>query len=368
MSKHLMTRQAVLLFLLLALCRMSAAAQQIPEPKLTPAPSTDGQHAVVREGVALHDRGDFDGAIRRYESVLAENPSNLAALYEMGFSYSAKKDYRKALEVAYRGAEFKSPQLPAFYLLIGNNLDLLGETDRAVEVYKKAIKQFPGDGLLHYNLAVAYRNQGKLDEAKQSLKAGLAVAPEHASSHFMLAVIFYNTGYKSPALLVAARFLAIEPASQRSPAALRLVRTLLTGGASAGSKPGEINLTLELDAKKDEGDFGAVDMMLGLSAALALTDKEKEKSEAQKLVGQFETALAVLAERSDGKQSKFVPQFYAPYFIEMKQRGHVEAFVYHALQSSGLPGVREWIDSNAGRVMQFLVWSKKYQWPTDLKP
>jgi hypothetical protein len=30
--------------------------------------------------------------------------------------------------------------------------------------------------------------------------------------------------------------------------------------------------------------------------------------------------------------------------------------------------VREWIDANAGRVMHFLVWSKKYQWPTDLKP
>lgn len=360
--------RSALTLLLLALCCTAATARQLPEPKLTPAPPTEAQAAAIRAGVALHDSGDYDGAIRKYESVLAENPSNLTALYEMGFSYAAKKEYKKALELAYRGAEYKSPQLPAFYLLIGNNLDLLGETDKAVEVYRKAIQQFPGDGMLHYNLAVAHRNKGRLDEAKKSLKAGLAVAPGHASSHLMLAVIFHTTGYKTPALLAVSRFLAIEPASPRSPAAVRLVRALLAGGASAGSKPGEINVTLAPDVKKDEGDFAAVDTILGLSAALALMDKEKDKTEAQKLVGQFEAALAVLAERVDKKQSQFVPQFYVPYFVEMKQQGHVEAFVYHALQTSGLPGVREWIDANGGRVMQFLIWSKRYEWPTDLKP
>ena len=82
----------------------------------------------------------------------------------------------------------------------------------------------------------------------------------------------------------------------------------------------------------------------------------------------METVLAVLAEQSGKKQSTFVQQFYVPYFVELKQRGHVEAFVYHALQSSGLPGVREWTEANAGRVMQFLIWSKKYQWPADAKP
>ena len=363
-----MTFKKALLPLLLVLCCAEAGARQLPEPKLTPQPSTDAQTAAIREGVALHERRDFDGAIRKYESVLAENPSNVLALYEIGYAYFAKKEYKKSLEFGYRGAGYKSPELPGFYLLIGNNLDLLGEPDKAIEVYKKALKQFPGDGMLHYNLAVTYRSKGKLDEAKKSLKAGLAAAPEHASSHLLLAVIFYNTGYKTPALLAASRFLVLEPASQRSPAALKLLSTVLAGGASAGSKPGEINLTLDLDAKKDEGDFGGVDTVLGLSAALALTEKEKGKTEAQKFVSQFETVLAVLAEQSEKRQTKFVPQFYVPYFVEMKQKGHVEAFVYHALKSSGLPGVREWADSNGGRIMQFLIWSKNYKWPADATP
>ena len=361
-------KKPILPLLLLALCCAHAAARQLPEPKLTPAPTTDAQTSAIREGVALHDRGDFDGAIRKYEAVLAENPSNVTALYEMSYAYSAKKDYKKALEVALRGAEYKSNHLAGFYLLIGNNLDLLGEPDKAIEVYKKAVKQFPDNGLLHYNLALTYRGKGKLEEARKSLKTGLAAAPDHASSHLMLAALFHSGGYKTPALLAAARFLVLEPASQRSPAAVRLVRDILGGGASAGSKPNEINLTLDLNSKKDEGDFSAVDTVLGLSAALALTEKEKDKTEAQKLVSQLETVLAVLEEQSDKKPSTFVQKFYVPYFVELKRRGHVEAFVYHALQSSGLPGVREWAESNSGRVMQFLVWSKNYRWPADAKP
>src|SRR3954465_1900704 len=101
------TLTAVTLTLLFALCSATAAVarQKLPEPKLTPTPSTDKQDSLIREGISLHDSGNFDGAIRKYEEILAENPSNTLALYEMSYAYSAKKEFKKSLEVAYRGAQ-----------------------------------------------------------------------------------------------------------------------------------------------------------------------------------------------------------------------------------------------------------------------
>jgi len=362
-------RKTVLLAVVFALLCAQAAARQLPDPKLAPAPSTEQQDAAIREGVALHDRGDFDGAIRKYEAVLAENPANVVAIYEMSFAYSEKKDYKKALDIAYRGAQYKSDQLRGFYVLIGNNLDLLGEGAKSIEVYKKGLKLFPEDGPLYFNLAVAYKNANKLDDARKTLKAGLAVSPQHPSSHLLLAAVYFNTGYKTPALLAAARFLTLEPSTQRSAAAVRVMSEALRGGATPGKNPNEINLTFDPNPKKDEGDFSSVDVVLGLSGALSLTEKEKAKTEAQKFVGQLETVFALVAEQGEKKKdSSFVYKFYVPYFAEMKAKGHTEAFAYHALQSTGLPGVREWIDSNGGRVMQFLIWSKGYQWPAGLKP
>ena len=174
--------------------RHRRAATESPRAEARSAPSTDRQLSLIREGVSLHDEGDFDGAIRKYEEVLAENPSNALALYEMGYAYSAKKDYKKALVAAYRGAQYKSEHLRDFYLLIGNNLDLLGDTAESIEVYRHGLKLFPNEPLLRFNLAIAYKNAGKLDEARRSAKAALLANPQHASSHIVLASLYYKGG------------------------------------------------------------------------------------------------------------------------------------------------------------------------------
>lgn len=352
-----------------ACCAVTTAAQQkLPDPKLASSPPTDKQLSLIREGVSLHDKGDFDGAIRKYEEVLAESPSNALALYEIGYAYSAKKDYKRSLEVAYRGAQYKSEHLRDFYLLIGNNLDILGNTPESIEVYKQGIKLFPDDHLLHFNLAIAYKSAGKDDDARKSLKAALGANPQHPSSHIVLASLFYGGGYKTPALLAAARFLTLESDTERAKLALRIMREVLGGGAKQGAKPNEIQVLVEMNPKKDEGDFTTMEAVLGLTAAFALSEKEQQKTEAERTVSQISRFIAILAEQNEKKkQDSFTHRFYVPYFVELKQKGHAEAFAYNALRGSNLPGVREWLDANSGRVMQFLIWSKSYQWPTDLK-
>lgn len=366
------TIRAVLVSLVFAACCAAAPAaqrQKLPEPKLAPSPSTDRQLSLIREGVSLHDRGDFDGAIRKYEEVLAENPSDALALYEMGYAYSSKKDYKKALEIAYRGAQYKSEQLRSFYLLIGNNLDMLGDTAESIEVYRQGLKLFPGEPLLHFNLAIAYKNAGKLDEARRSAKAALVANPQHPSSHIVLASLFYKGGYKTPALLAAARFLTLESDTARAGVALGMLRELLTGGARQGKDSNTIQVFVEMNPKKDEGDFSAMEAVLALTAGFALSEKEQKKTEAERVVSQLDRFVSILAEQSEGKkEDSFTHRFYVPYFVELKQKGHTEAFAYNALRGSNLPGVREWLEANSGRVMQFLIWSKGYKWPADLKP
>ena len=104
-----MIRKRVVIVLgIVALLTVTSAAQKPGPPKLEPAPPTDSQKQLIREGIALHDKGDYDGAISRYEAVLRENPNNVQALHEMSFSYFAKKDYQKSIEVGYKAAVWLS--------------------------------------------------------------------------------------------------------------------------------------------------------------------------------------------------------------------------------------------------------------------
>jgi tetratricopeptide (TPR) repeat protein len=341
-------------------------AQKIDPPKLTPTPATESQAALIKEGVALHNRGDYDGAIAKYEQVLRENPANDLALYELAFAYEMKKDYRKSLETAYKGAQYKSDHLGEFYIRIGNNLDLLGESKKAVEVYKQAIKIKPGTPLLYYNLGVTYNRLNNVEEAKKNIKKELYISPSHASSHIGLAQLFHKTNYKVPALFAVMRFLVLEPKSQRANDAHQAFIEMLRGGASAGKNPGEISIFLDLGGKKDEGDFGSIELVLGLTGAVGATEKNKDKSDAEKLVDQLDTLLALISEQdAKGDKSKFTFRYYIPYFNELKKRDYVEPFAYHISQSSKMSGVADWLQANSGRVKEFLIWSEGYQWPKE---
>ncbi|HKE57943.1 MAG TPA: tetratricopeptide repeat protein [Pyrinomonadaceae bacterium] len=352
--------------LFILLCAISAAAQKLESPKLTPTPSTENQQRLIKEGVVLHDRGDYDGAITKYQAVLSENPNNVTALYEMSYSFSLKKEHQKSIELAYKGAQYKSDLLSQFYIMIGNGLDELGESKKAVDVYKQGIKIQPDDNLLYYNLALTYSKLGDLEESKKNLKKSAYLNPNHPSTQVALAQIFQKTGYRVPALFAIMRFLTIEPNSGRSANGFALFKDLINGGARPGKNPNEINIFMDLNAKKDEGDFGSIDLILGLSGAASKTEKNKNKTEVELLVDQLSTVLAIIDEQdAKGDKSKFTWRYYIPYFIELKKKGFVEPFVYYISTSSNMKGAREWLQANETKVKEFLTWSKSYQWPKE---
>src|SRR5437016_10367088 len=128
-------------------------AEKLPKPDRIAAAPTPEQAALTREGIALHDQHNYEGAIAKYKQVLSENPWEVTALYELAFSYFENKNYKDALATTHLGVQCKSERLPLFYTLMGSSLDDLGRGQEAIEVYKAAIKQNPRIELLHYNLA-----------------------------------------------------------------------------------------------------------------------------------------------------------------------------------------------------------------------
>ena len=346
---------------------VSSTAQKIEKPTLAPKPCTEAQRQVVREGVALHDAKKYDAAVAKYQQVMAENADCTVVMYELSMTYYAMGEKEKAMETAYKGSKYKSDELPLFYLTMANVVDDVGKPDAAIKIYRDAIKMLEDEkdsapylSSIHYNLGVTFVKQKKYNEARAELKKAVEYNPQYASPHYLLSIVFNGTSYKVPAFLASLKFLSLELNSQRSKITANLVREILKPAPKDG-KTGDINIFVNMDAPKDEGDFAMFELFLSTLATVKGKEDEK-KTEEEMYVEAIGSMIALVAE-AKGVKSTFVGKNYVPFATEMKKRGYAEVIGYLVMHHTGNQIATAWLGKNEVKLKEFIVWSKAYSGP-----
>jgi tetratricopeptide (TPR) repeat protein len=343
---------------------ISVPGQKIEKPTLVPKPCTEQQTQAVREGITLHDAKKYSLAIEKYQQVITENPDCTLAIYELSMTFDTMGEKTKAMETAYRGSKYISEDLPLFYQIMANVIDDTGQPDAAVKIYRDAIKMLDGDkkmlphlSSVHYNLGVTLVRQKKYTEARAELKKAVEYNPKYASPNYLLSLVYNGTKYKVPAFLAAARFISMEFNTARSKAASTIVRDVLKP-APKDEKTGSINIFMDMNAPKDEGDFAMFELFLGTLTTVK-NEKDEKKSEEEMFASAVGTLIA-LVEENKGVKSTFVGKNYVPFLSEMKKRGFADVLAYIILFHTGSESAKTWLDANEARLREFVAWSKSY--------
>ena len=353
--------------------QVPAPAQPATTPALTVPPllaptrdyvlPTAAENAALRSGIQLYERREYDKALEVFQRTFAEYPTSMMAQYEIALTYTARKEYQKAIDAAAKASEFKNPELARVYALIGNVLDMSGDPKRAVDVYRKGIEfATEAAGTLYYNLAITYaQSLNDVPAAKAAAKQAALIDPAHASSQLYLAKLFLRDDLRTPGLFAAGRFLILEPASTRIQEAYSLWYGVIRGNLTPDGKGG-MTVKVNPAQSKDEGDLTQLDLHISLSRITAMA--EAGKSEIQKMAFQVDALLGVISSTAAAKDmSTFMGSYYMPYFLEMRAKKFVEPFVYYISQRTPCPGVKDWLGANQERVEAFLSWSRSYEWP-----
>ena len=331
-----------------------------------------GADDLVTEGVAYYDKGDYEGAIKRYDKALAQDKDNLRALIEKGLTLLALKKYDEAIEYSEKAikAHPGMPSLKTAYLIYGNALDELKKTDKSIEIYEEAIKQFPDFYMLHFNKAVALSSVKKNDEAMLCLQKSAWLNPRHAGTQNAIGLLSITGNKKIPAILAYSRFLAIEPETDRSKQNLKNLKKAIQGNVEVtGKKSVTINSTADAlslgdttaDGKPKENDFGMAELILMLQTATDIEKKNKKKTEVENFIRKFETLCASLKEGQE-KNYGFFWEYYVPYFIEMNEKNLIEPFAYIIYATDPDPSVLKWLKKNEELTTKFFQWSKTFEW------
>ena len=360
----------LLLFLQQAIAPQAAVLQSpLRVPELGPAirqsvPTSAANNPVMREGIALYDQGKFDEAILRFDQILKANPNNTGAMLELAQTYEKKNQHQMAIDLAARGTEYVSPELPQFYSLIGNILDGQGQPQKAIEIYKQGIElKTPNAGILYLNMGVSYNGLKDWASSKMAFKSGALADSNYSGLHFQLANFYLAQGLMTPLFLASTRFLVLEPNSARTQRVYGNWRATLDSKPMPAVPVGNpLYDYVHSPQQTGEGDLTQLDAALSASKAAAAGNG---KSEIELLVDQVDNLFGRYAMMVPGKDDKdsFIWKYYIPYVVEMKQKGFVEPFVYYINQAPNLTGVRAWLIANSDRVNTFLLWSRSYRWP-----
>lgn len=217
--------------------------------------------SLIRQGVNYHDVGDYARAIEFYKQALALDPNNSSANYEIAYSYMSAKDYENSIKYSDIVINLDDKNALGAYLTKGSSLDYLGKTDESIKLFEKAIKKFGDNHLLYYNLGYDYYFLKNNEKAEKAFINAINTKSNHPGSHLLLAQLMTDQNRNVQSLLGLYYFLFLEPNTDRSKTALKLLEIQFGGNVQKDKdKPNQINITLNAD--QIDSEFGAASMML----------------------------------------------------------------------------------------------------------
>jgi tetratricopeptide (TPR) repeat protein len=328
------------------------------------SPFAFGQDAdqLVKDGIALHDKGDFSGAVAKYDAAIQLQPGHALAMYEKSFSLISLKKYDDAASLLSRVLDIskdRNIRLKA-YVNYGTVLDFKGDKKQSLKIYEQGIKEFPEEYLLYFNKGNTEVGMNYADDAIASFKKSVQRKPMHASSHNALGRMLADKS-RIQSVLSLFSFLLIEPEGKRAEQNLDLLNKLIMKGVS---RQDEKNVTINLDMgaldkkKNKEDDFSSAELMLSL---LSASTPDSLKTDADKMSHKMESLIAIIDE-TNKKDKGFYKNFYVPFFVDLKKNDHIRTACYVAMTSSDKEDIFSWQRDNKARIEKFLEWLEGYKW------
>jgi len=327
---------------------------------------------LVDEGIAYHDKGDYEGAISKYDKALELDKDNLLAMAEKAFSLLSIKKYDESIFYCKKSIELypNDKTLKTIFVTYGNALDGLEKTDKSIDIYNEGIKMFPDYYQLYYNKGITLSNVKRNEEAILCFQKAAILNPKHASSNNAIARLLHIQDRNIPSLLAFCRFLVLEPQSERAQENLKFLQKIVNGNVTKNS---DKSITISINPisleekgtknKQKENYFGTTELILSMDAALDYDEKNAKKSDVEQFIRKFETVCASLKETKKDNFG-FYWEYYTPYFIEIYDKKMIETFGYIVFASSEKKEINKWLEDNKEDVDKFYKWSKNFEFKT----
>jgi spermidine synthase/Flp pilus assembly protein TadD len=138
-------------------------------------------------GIALAEKGQFDGAIVEFREALRMDPDSAKTHWHLGAALASQNAREEAIGYLRRSVQLDPSNGHAHYDL-GGCLLAARQLDGAVEEFRVASRLMPNSVETHNNLGLALALEGQLGEAIDEFQRALALDPESAGAQRNLTI------------------------------------------------------------------------------------------------------------------------------------------------------------------------------------
>jgi len=180
----------------------------------------EASRQLFREATSFYEDGKYSTALELFQKFLEENPTIFQVGINIGNCYREMGDYEKAIEeykIVLADFKAKNPNLQgneevAIVLTnIGETYILMDDVEKGTPFLEEALKIFPNDNALAYNVAEIFFKRGQIDKAIEYYSLSSQIKPDWPRAYLRKGYALLNKADYNGAITSFAKFLEVAP-------------------------------------------------------------------------------------------------------------------------------------------------------------
>ncbi len=313
--------------------------------------------SLIQLGNTLKNSGHPQQAIKVYQRILETERNTSLANYEIASIYLSLNDYKNSIRYANRVIKSKAEKVVEAYILKGSALEYMGKFKKSLTLYNNAIKLHPDNYLLHFNLGVTYYNSNQLSNAQYQFLRSIEIDKFQPSSHFMLGLLMNDNGDRAQSMLSLYFFLMLEPNTERSVEAYKLLMNLWKKNIVVDTTRSN-SYRITYYPKEGGADFNAMDITISSIYASNIGKNLMVNNDYNLLISNTLSFFNLIGIHRDFKKDVW-HTLYIKFFNDLFINNQVEPFCYYISTTCDDVVINSWLESNRDKIEIFSQWANE---------
>lgn len=313
--------------------------------------------ALGNEAVELMDNGDVKKSLKLLAEAQELDPTRFDYPYETAYANYLQEDYKKSVKIL-ESIKFHKDVTDQLFQLLGNSYDMLGQSEKAFEIYDEGLRKFPNAGSLYLEKGNVHWNKKEYLEALPYYEQGIEADPSFPSNYYRAARIYCASTEEVWGMLYGEIFMNLERNTKRTAEISKLLYDTYKSQITIGPEgPSAIsfckNATMRVSGNGESLEaklpFGTLCYETIMMFAM-VTQKEIDLSSLDVIRSNFVDLYF------DRKLNEKYPNVLFDYQKKIKDAGHMEAYNHWILMKGDEAAFGGWIEENKVKWDAFVNW------------